>query len=37
MLEMFRELIHSRELLWALAWRNIKIKYKQTAMGFLWA
>jgi len=37
MLEMFRELIHSRELLWALTWRNIKIKYKQTAMGFLWA
>lgn len=37
MREMIRELIQYRELLWVLTWRNIKIKYKQTAMGFLWA
>ena len=35
--EMFRELIESQELLWALTWRNIQIRYKQTIMGFLWA
>lgn len=34
---MIKELVQSRELLWALIQRNIKIKYKQTAMGFLWA
>jgi ABC-type polysaccharide/polyol phosphate export permease len=34
---MFRELIESHELLWALTWRNIQIRYKQTIMGFLWA
>jgi lipopolysaccharide transport system permease protein len=37
MTEMLKELIQHRELLWALTWRNIKIRYKQTAMGFLWA
>jgi lipopolysaccharide transport system permease protein len=37
MTEMIKELIQHRELLWALTWRNIKIRYKQTAMGFLWA
>lgn len=37
MREMIKELIESHELLWALTWRNIQIKYKQTLMGFLWA
>jgi len=37
MIEMFRELIKYRELLWAFTVRNIKIRYKQTVMGFLWA
>ena len=37
MRDMFRELIESHELLWALTWRNIQIRYKQTIMGFLWA
>ncbi|MCE5228863.1 ABC transporter permease [bacterium] len=31
------ELWHYRELLWFLSWRDIKIKYKQTLLGFLWA
>jgi len=32
-----RELIVYRELLYMIAWREIKIKYKQSVMGFLWA
>ncbi len=36
MREMIKELIQSRELLAALAWRDIKIRHKQTIMGFLW-
>lgn len=35
--EMIKELIQYRELLAALTWRNIKIRYKQTVMGFMWA
>src|SRR5438105_4439183 len=26
-----------RELLYFLAWRDIKVRYKQTALGVLWA
>jgi len=37
MIEMIQELIQYRELLGALTWQNIRIRYKQTAMGFLWA
>ena len=37
MKEMFKELIYYRHLLFALAKRDIKIKYKQSVMGFLWA
>ena len=33
----FRELWHYRELLWILAQRDIKVRYKQTALGALWA
>jgi len=32
-----RELWQYRELLYFLAWRDIKIRYKQTALGLLWA
>lgn len=32
-----REIIHRRDLLLLLAWREIKVKYKQSVMGFLWA
>ncbi len=31
------ELWRFRELLYFLAWRNIKVKYKQTALGVVWA
>ncbi len=33
----FRELWAFRELLYFLAWRDIKVKYKQTALGAAWA
>ena len=32
-----RELWHSRELLAFLIWRDIKVRYKQTALGAAWA
>jgi lipopolysaccharide transport system permease protein len=31
-----RELWDHRELLYFLTWRDIKVRYKQTAIGFLW-
>ena len=37
MKEMFKELINYRHLLYVLTWRDIKIKYKQSIMGFIWA
>jgi len=37
MKEMINELIQYRHLLFMLAWRDIKIKYKQSIMGFMWA
>ena len=33
----FGELWHYRELLWILAQRDIKVRYKQTALGAAWA
>jgi lipopolysaccharide transport system permease protein len=33
----FRELWEFRELLFFFAWRDIKVRYKQTVMGALWA
>ncbi|MEJ7655051.1 MAG: hypothetical protein WKH64_17810 [Chloroflexia bacterium] len=33
----FRELWSYRELLYFLTWRDIKVRYKQTAMGAAWA
>ena len=36
----FRDLLEvweSRELLYFLTWRDVKVRYKQTAMGALWA
>jgi lipopolysaccharide transport system permease protein len=32
-----RELWQRRELLYFLAWRDIKVRYKQTVLGVLWA
>ena len=33
---MFRELRDFRELLFFFTWRDIKVRYKQTALGMLW-
>lgn len=33
----FAELWHYRELLWILGSRDVKVRYKQTALGVLWA
>lgn len=33
----FQELWHYKELFYFFTWRDIKIKYKQTFLGFLWA
>jgi lipopolysaccharide transport system permease protein len=32
-----RELWHYRELVYFLIWRDIKVRYKQTALGVMWA
>jgi lipopolysaccharide transport system permease protein len=32
----FRELWHYRELFYFFTWRDVKVKYKQTALGVLW-
>lgn len=32
-----RELWQYRELLWFLTWRDVKVRYKQTALGAAWA
>lgn len=37
MKEMVNELVQYRELLYILTWRDIKIRYKQSVMGFMWA
>ena len=34
---MITEIFQYRNLMYILAWRDIKIRYKQTVMGFLWA
>lgn len=34
---MIQELIQYRQLLYTLTWRDVKIKYKQSVMGFFWA
>lgn len=37
MRNMVSELVQYRDLLYMLTWRDIKIRYKQSVMGFLWA
>jgi len=32
----FRDLWHHRELLYFLTWRDLKVRYKQTALGVAW-
>jgi lipopolysaccharide transport system permease protein len=33
----WRELVHFRELLYFLVWRDVKVRYKQTVLGVAWA
>ena len=33
----FREIYKFRQLLFSLAWRDVRVKYAQTYIGFLWA
>ena len=37
MIRHLQRLLKSRELLYMLVWRDVRIRYKQTVMGFLWA
>lgn len=37
MLQALRQLVARRDLLYMIAWREIKIRYKQSLMGFMWA
>lgn len=37
MRQMLRDLVHHRELLYMLTWKEIRIRYKQSVMGFAWA
>jgi homopolymeric O-antigen transport system permease protein len=37
MRQMFTDLVQYRDLLYMLTWRDIKIRYKQSIMGFFWA
>jgi ABC-type polysaccharide/polyol phosphate export permease len=37
MIELVRDSIRYRELIWALALKELKIRYKRSALGFLWA
>jgi lipopolysaccharide transport system permease protein len=36
-LDSLRELVAHRDLLYMITWREVKIKYKQSVMGMLWA
>ena len=37
MVQSIRELIARRDLVYILTWREVKIRYKQSVMGLLWA
>ena len=37
MMAYLRELIKYREVLYMITWRDIRVKYKQSVMGFMWA
>jgi ABC-type polysaccharide/polyol phosphate export permease len=36
-LKNFRALLRAREILYMLAWRDIRVRYKQSVMGLMWA
>lgn len=37
MIELLRDTLRYRELIWALALKDLKIRYKNSVLGFLWA
>jgi len=37
LVQRFRELLSYRTLLWTLAWRDIRVRYKQSVLGIAWA
>jgi len=37
MIELVRDSIRYRELIWALALKELKVRYKRSVLGFLWA
>src|SRR5258708_32217579 len=37
MTELFRDTYRYRELIWALALKDLKVRYKRSVLGFLWA
>ncbi len=37
MIDLFRDTYRYRELIWALAMKELKIRYKRSFLGFLWA
>ena len=37
MIGLLRDLVRYRDLLYVIAWRDIKVKYKQSLLGFMWA
>lgn len=37
MIELVREMLRYRELIWALALKELKIRYKRSVLGFMWA
>jgi ABC-type polysaccharide/polyol phosphate export permease len=37
MIDLFRDTYQYRELIWALALKELKIRYKRSVLGFLWA
>lgn len=37
MIQLFKEIILNRELIWALALKDLRVRYKRSILGFLWA
>ncbi len=37
MIELFTDMVRYRQLIWALALKELKIRYKRSVLGFLWA
>jgi ABC-2 type transport system permease protein len=37
MIQLLRETYKNRELIWALALKELRVRYKRSALGFLWA